>query len=793
MAKKKRKKAVKSNKGKQGLPIQVKFTLLFAVLIFYLLAMLSSKTGLAGEFIRKLTLGIFGFSGYLLPLAFFFLFLVRLNPRMKKNKERFSAGIITLFIMTSFIQGYMLLEPILKIFADNIDTFRLSYETGILGSSAGVFGNLLIVLTYKAAGRYGLLVLALLLGLLSLYFFTRLSIADFQKVQVKKTKSQPAPKRKPRPREKKSKDKKDSFLFGTTRAPQALDDRPKLDDSSTSSPREFSFTDDYDHVKIDLNDQPLVSQAAEEEIIFTEPIEEPLINIPEPSQEPIVVSQEEPVQEPIRAQNKASREEKVEPLELSIDEKKKLSKAYRKPPLSLFERASRSKNSGSGQKKLMLELAKKLERVLNNFSVQAKVVEVSRGPIVNRFEIQLEPGTKISKITGLQDDIALNMAVPQVRVAPIQGKSTIGIEIPNKVKDSVGLKEILASKEFKTIDSKLAVALGKDISGKPVAADLSTMPHLLIAGSTGSGKSVCINTIIASLLYNAGPDEVKLLMIDPKVVELSNYNGIPHLILPVVTDPKKAAMALGWAVNEMTRRYELFAQSRVKDIKGYNKKEDDKLARIVVIIDELADLMMVAPTQVEDSIARLSQMARAAGIHLIVATQRPSAEVITGQIKTNIPSRISFAVSSAIDSRIILDASGAEKLLGRGDMLYSPFGSNRPQRVQGSFVSESEINSLVEFIKDQEIETEYKEEIVEKSAQPLEREFDDEYLEDAIRMVIDAKSASASMLQRRFRIGYNRAGRLIDMMFDMGIIGPPQASKPRDVLVSDFEEVEPWN
>ncbi len=755
----KKKPIAKKRKKDNSLVIQVKFTLLFAGLVFYLLAIFSDKTGLLGEWVRQMTLGVFGFSGYLLPFVFFFLFTLRISPGMKDNRARFSAGIVTFFIMSTFIQGYLLMGKILKIFSDNISTLKLSYESGYLGQSAGVFGNLLVVLSYKAGGSYGILILAVLLGLLSFYFFTRFSVADFQKNVVKATadfQENRMASKALRP----EKPKNESFLFGTTRSPERLDESP----DSGALP-EFNLSDDYLHV----NPRE----------------EEPKIFIPQ---------DENPEALEIGKAVKESAAIVPETLAIELDEKvKKKTPPYREPPFSLLHAGIKNAAPGALQKKQMVELARKLEDILNTFSVKAQVLEVVKGPIVNRFEIQLEPGTKISKITGLADDLALNMAVPQVRVAPIPGKSTIGIEIPNKEKDSVALQEILRSKEYKNVSSDLAVALGKDISGKPVVADLAQMPHLLIAGSTGSGKSVCINTIIASLLFNVTPDEVKLLMIDPKVVELSNYNGIPHLILPVVTEPKKAALALGWAVNEMTRRYEVFAQAKVKDIQSYNKKIiTEKMPRIVVIIDELADLMMIAPVQVEDSIARLSQMARAAGIHLIVATQRPSAEVITGQIKTNIPSRISFAVSSAIDSRIILDMSGAEKLLGKGDMLYSPFGSNRPRRVQGCFVSDEEIAAIVDYIKNQDIQTQYKEDIVEKAPQNFETEYDDEYLEDAIRLVIEMKSASASMLQRRFRIGYNRAGRLIDMMSDMGIVGPPQASKPRDVLLSDFEDVEPW-
>lgn len=754
----KKKPVAKKKKKDNFLRAQIKITLLFAGLIFYLLAIFSSKTGAVGEWTRQLTLGIFGFSGYFLPFVFFFLLALRLSPRMKSNRARFSAGIVTFFIMSTFVQGYWLLDKILKIFSDNITTFKLSYQSGYLGESAGVFGNLLVVLTYKAGGSYGLLLLAVVLALLSFYFFTRFSVADFQK-NVMKASTDYQEKRALSKARRPEKQIHDSYLFSSVRVPETGGEPEEKNPLP-----EFNLSDDY--LQVDLRQ------------------EEPTIHIPQQDdpddhKEIVLKVPEKP----------------VEVMSLPGEEpKKKKVTPYRKPPFSLLQAGVKNVSPGALQKRQMVELARKLEEILQSFSVKAEVLEVVKGPVVNRFEIQLEPGTKISKITGLSDDIALNMAVPQVRVAPIPGKSTVGIEIPNKEKDSVTLQEILRSKEYKNVSSELAVALGKDISGKAVVADLAQMPHLLIAGSTGSGKSVCINAIIASLLFNATPDEVKLLMVDPKVVELSNYNGIPHLILPVVTDPKKAALALGWAVNEMTRRYEVFAQAKVKDIHSFNKKmPEDKLPRIVVIIDELADLMMIAPAQVEDSIARLSQMARAAGIHLIVATQRPSAEVITGQIKTNIPSRISFAVSSAIDSRIILDLSGAEKLQGKGDMLYAPFGSNKPKRVQGCYVSDEEISAIVEYIKNQEIETEYQEEIVEKATQTQEGEFDDEYLEDAIRLVIDMKSASASMLQRRFRIGYNRAGRLIDIMAEMGIIGPPQASKPRDVLISSFEDVEPWN
>lgn len=448
----------------------------------------------------------------------------------------------------------------------------------------------------------------------------------------------------------------------------------------------------------------------------------------------------------------------------------------------------------SDNKAELYEKANLLEEILSNFKIDAEVIQISKGPAITRYEIELKPGTKMSKITNLTDDIALNLATQQVRIAAVPGKAAVGIEVPNDKTSLVTLREVLDSKEFSTAKSHLAVGLGKNIAGKPIVADLAKMPHMLIAGATGSGKSVCVNTIITSILLNSKPDEVKFLMIDPKVVELNNYNGIPHLILPVVTDPKKASVALNWAVQEMTRRYNEFAENGVRDIKGYNKRYgDDKekfMPQIVVIIDELADLMMVAPNQVEDAICRLAQMARAAGIHLIVATQRPSVDVITGVIKANIPSRIAFSVSSAIDSRTIIDMSGAEKLLGKGDMLYYPVGSSKPQRVQGAFISDEEVEVLVDAVKNQFQVFSYDESLLTNVSSSISTESTDEadeYLPDAIKLVVEMEQASISMLQRKFKIGYNRAARIVDEMEERGIVGPSQGSKPRNVLISKGE------
>lgn len=459
------------------------------------------------------------------------------------------------------------------------------------------------------------------------------------------------------------------------------------------------------------------------------------------------------------------------------------------------ELLNRNINGGSksGDKKELLGSANKLQDTLASFGVEAKVVQVTKGPSVTRFELQPHVGVKVSKIVNLADDIALNLAASGVRIeAPIPGKAAVGIEVPNKELSAVFFREVIESEEFTASTKNLSFALGKDIGGNCVVGDLTKMPHLLIAGATGSGKSVCINTLLMSLLYKYSPNEVKLLLVDPKVVELNIYNGIPHLLIPVVTDPKKAAGALNWAVNEMTRRYKLFADNNVRNIEGYNDFVEkgiigEKLPWIVIIIDELADLMMVCANEVEEYIGRLAQMARAAGMHLVIATQRPSVDVITGVIKANIPSRISFAVSSQIDSRTILDSSGAEKLLGKGDMLYYPVGESKPIRIQGAFVSEEEVESVVNFVRSGIEKHEYREEIIEEiennAARSGKNSDDcDELIDEAIKIVLETGQASTSLLQRRLKIGYNRAARIIDEMEAEGIISGRNGSKPRQVL-----------
>ena len=491
--------------------------------------------------------------------------------------------------------------------------------------------------------------------------------------------------------------------------------------------------------------------------------------------------------------------------QMSID----MAKLYQFPPISLLQKG-KSNNARDGQKHLE-ETARRLQECLHTFGVNVAITDISQGPAVTRYELQPEQGVKVSRIVNLSDDIKLNLAATDIRIeAPIPGKSAIGIEVPNKENSAVAFRELIESQEFQSFQSKISFAVGKDIAGKIVVADIAKMPHMLIAGSTGSGKSVCINTLIMSILYKAHPDEVKMIMIDPKVVELSSYNGIPHLLIPVVTDPKQAAGALQWGVSEMMSRYEKFAELNVRDMKGYNAKLDEKAAKgeenlpkklpqIVIIVDELADLMMVAPGEVEEAICRLAQLARAAGIHLIIATQRPSVDVITGLIKANMPSRVAFAVSSGVDSRTILDMNGAEKLLGKGDMLFYPQGYSKPVRVQGSFVSDAEVGAVVDFLKNQQLGNVYHEDQEEIQSQIINlksgggnagsstngRSDDkDALFADAGRFIIEKDKASIGMLQRVFKIGFNRAARIVDQLCEYGVVGDEEGTKPRKVLMS---------
>lgn len=483
-------------------------------------------------------------------------------------------------------------------------------------------------------------------------------------------------------------------------------------------------------------------------------------------------------------------ESKKSDLRLVLSNKREQNETeYQKPPLELLSNISSERKI---DKKNIKESISVMEDTFSNFGIGVKVNQVSCGPSVTRYELSPAPGVKISRIISLSDDLQLNLAAPGIRIeAPIPGKSAIGIEVPNNKILSVGLRNLINSPSFTKLSTPLAFALGEDISGTVVVARLNDMPHLLIAGSTGSGKSVCLNSIIMSFLYNTSPDELKMVFIDPKMVELTVYNGIPHLLTPVVTDPRKASVVLRWMVSEMEKRYKLFSERGVRDIQRYNLVAQEELPYIVIIIDELADLMMVSPVEVEDSICRLAQMARAAGMHLIVATQRPSVDVVTGVIKANIPSRIAFAVSSQADSRTILDSAGAEKLLGKGDMLFFPVGAIKPYRIQGAFVSDSDIEATVNFIKEQFVGQEEPEppRELELSLQEAENDWGDELFWDAVSVFVDSKKASVSLLQRRLRIGYARAARLVDLMEDRGIVSEMDNNKRREVLINS-EQLE---
>lgn len=529
------------------------------------------------------------------------------------------------------------------------------------------------------------------------------------------------------------------------------------------------------------------------------------IKIPKKKNIPIVEKREiakkdttsnTPKKQPLIVDYKNSGEQMtVEDFDLNIE---KNNQNYKIPPLELLKNPAVKKIDN---KEEVLQKADTIEKTLEEFGIKVKVVQINTGPTVTCYEVQPAPGVKVSRIVNMANDLSLNLASSEIRIeAPIPGKSVVGIEVANELKDNVLLKEIITSDEFRNFETKLPLVLGKNISGKAVVSSIDSMPHLLIAGATGSGKSVCINTLLISLLYHSTPEDVKLILIDPKVVELSIYNGIPHLAIPVVTNPKKASSALNWAVREMERRYQIFSENHVRDIKSYNRKNEDHslehLPYIVIVIDELSDLMMVAAGEVEDAICRLAQMARACGIHLIIATQRPTVDVITGTIKANIPSRISFQVTSQIDSRTILDISGAEKLLGKGDMLFFPSGISKPKRIQGAFVSDREVENIVNYIKDQN-ETNYDEVILEEikkvQEESIKASSNDDLYDEAVNLVVQEQTASISFLQRKLKIGYARAGRLIDEMEENGVVSGYEGSKPRKVLKDKnylYDEIE---
>lgn len=766
-----KKKNSKSNKVSSNIrkKREIEGILIIALAIINFIAMFSGSEGLLLSIIKNSLFSIVGIGAYLVPFLMVFIGIVFIrNRKIEFNKEYLIIGILilnTLLLVQIIVMDNYYTDSYIDAVVAIVSTDEIIHG-GILGLS-------IALPIYKLLGFMGSLVIYIAVYLIGIISLFNISIYDFgskAKNKVKRTK-----------KEKVNEETKGYTPIIETKSPalETREDKEKEDFLKGINNKikilDFMKNSQIDNVDVD-NLETAVTQ-------------EKIDSIDSGSKG----KKSKTIDESLKS-------EVNDELNSNIIQKNDSLIIYSMPSIEFLNQNSLSKMNKEDKKEL-LSSATKLEETLNCFGVDAKVLQVTKGPSVTRFELQPSPGVKVSKIVNLSDDIALSLAAKGVRIeAPIPGKSAIGIEIPNRDLTPVFLREVIESEEFKKSKSTLAFALGKDIAGKCIVADLSKMPHLLIAGATGSGKSVCINTLVISILYKYSPSEVKILMVDPKVVELNVYNGIPHLLIPVVTDPKKAAAALNWAVNEMNRRYKLFADNSVRNLEGYNElynkgKISEKLPLIVIIVDELADLMMASPHDVEEYIARLAQMARAAGMHLVIATQRPSVDVITGVIKANIPSRISFAVSSQVDSRTILDSSGAEKLLGKGDMLFYPVGESKPVRIQGAFISEEEVEKVTNFIKNNgEISeyADYSEEILnhienENTNEAGNGEESDELFEEAVRIVVESGQASASFLQRRLRIGYNRAARIMEDLENKKIISERDGSKPRQILKSKDE------
>lgn len=730
--------------------------LLAAFAVFMLCALAGLATGSTGDFLKKVLTYALGVGAFLFPL---YVLVLGIGYVVNHEHLRFSKKFFTLLL---FLVSVLSLWHMYKV----PEGHELLPE--YLMTGGGLLGGAIVFVLTKAVGRIGSVIVLVTSALASMVLSGRFSLrSSLLTAQDGVKEGANAVAQKWEAYQERRKKHHDSF-YDQEKDDGNYNRKPEPEKKPTLAER--------------LKERVTAAGAApllkfqKEQVGTGEPPRKFTITTAEDAR-----TQEEPQWEAPAPEAQTARLENAETGEVI---------PYEFPPLDLLNR-----DKPVNKKNFQAEIEAQggtIEQTLHDFGVNATLVNVTKGPSVTRYELEPAPGVKVNKIQNLSEDIALKLAVSSVRIEPIPGKAAIGIEVPAKTSEPVSFRSIVDCPEVKNAKGKLCIGLGKDISGRVVVADLSKMPHLLIAGSTGSGKSVCINTIICSLLYKAAPDEVKLILVDPKVVELTNYNGIPHLLTPVVTGPKQAASALHWAVVEMERRYSLFAKTQVRKIDDYNAmvQPGEKLPFIVVIIDELSDLMMVAAVDVEDAILRLAQKARAAGIHLILATQRPSVDVLTGTIKANIPSRIAFAVSSQIDSRTILDASGAEKLLGRGDMLFFPTGANKPIRVQGAYIADDELNRVVDFIKAEAIPTSYSQEVTTQQLNGAEGEKkdegseEDELFQDAVELVMATQQASSSMLQRKFRIGYTRAARLVDAMEEKGIVGPADGSKPRPLLMS---------
>ncbi|MHB8172782.1 MAG: FtsK/SpoIIIE family DNA translocase [Thermincolia bacterium] len=760
--------------------------LTFLALGIFSLVSLNMETGAVGGFIKRILATLAGQGGFIIPLvlvAYGMKLIIKHNNTGVTVKTYGLAGIV--LVLLAFLHLHQI-QP------------THYWDYGMDGLGGGLIGAMLAIVIVKAFGLVGAYIILTTLALVNIILVTNgslnhwtMNLGGFLNKGFKKTRSELNDFMYDIVEEDEEGEQQDASRgkpTGKSAGPLIIDHSQKQVDKPSAKGRAIidMAKDVLDHAMPKVKVYPEAWEEGQSSGRHKDGSEDIVDHDSEKNEEHHAVEEVRETAIISAAAQEAITADDIQPVQV------KPGGSYRMPPVSLLARPMRIKNTRLN--KDITDNVKILEETLDNFGVRAKVTQVSRGPAITRYELQPAPGVKVSRIVNLADDLALSMAAPDVRIeAPIPGKAAVGIEVPNKEISMVFLRELVETPEFNNAASGLSVVLGKDVAGQPIITDLAKMPHLLIAGSTGSGKSVCMNTLIASILYKARPDQVKFLMIDPKMVELASYNGIPHLIAPVVTDPKKAATALRWVVSEMENRYALFAGAGVKNITGFNamkvEQGEEPLFMVVVLIDELADLMMVAPADVEDAICRLAQMARAAGIHLVVATQRPSVDVITGLIKANIPSRIAFAVSSQIDSRTILDMAGAEKLLGKGDMLFFPVGAAKPLRVQGVFVSEKEIETLVDFVKNQAL-PEYEEGVLKAESSRTQKETadEDELLPEALRILIESGQASISMLQRRLRVGYTRAARLIDIMEEKGYVGGYEGSKPRTIRMT----VEQW-
>ena len=776
-------------RGRKSKKKQMQKKLNITVAVLIVLSILSAvliytQSGYLGKTLSPALGGILGYIKYLLPIGLFFIAIyLAYDKDTKYYLPKVLMLICILVLLDVVLSSYQISNNNIDI-SQNVDTaLKQAYTLGTKDIGGGVIGTAIAIPLINLIGILGTVIAAIGLSTIMIVFIFGLHPADAISNSLDKLAEKRALRNKER-QENKSENINETEVKVKPETRKERKLREKLEKEKAKSERKENLEEQitinlnepkkYDHSKDNL-DTSIFSKKenASKSVINT-------VN----NQDELFASEEE---------QKETKTKEVLKLDHGITVE---DEHYEFPPITLLSPGKGPSDQNS--EKALLATAEKLRRTLYSFGVSAKVENVSVGPAITRYELAPAEGVRVSKIANLSDDIALSLEAETIRIeAPIPGKHTVGIEVPNKEKNMVPLRDIIESDEFINNKSKLAFALGKNVAGEIVVTDIAKMPHVLIAGATGSGKSVCINTLITSIIYKAKPSEVKLLMIDPKVVELSIYNGIPHLLIPVVTDPKKAAGALAWAVQEMVKRYSLFAEKKVRDMRGYNslaeKEGNQKLPHIVVIIDELADLMMVAAKDVEDAICRLAQMARAAGMHLVIATQRPSVDVITGIIKANIPSRIAFSVSSQVDSRTILDGAGAEKLLGKGDMLFYPSGAPKPTRIQGAFISDEEVESIVKFLK-KDGETVYDENILETIENngapekvPVEEDEEDKtdpLLDEAIEMVVETGQASTSFIQRRFKVGYARAGRIIDQMEQRGIISGYQGSKPREVLMT---------